>query len=270
MKHRGRRNAPWAGLVGRALESVAGFGWVWDGCVYVFVLCMRFGSWTRRAQVHVLFDAARTCVRLGRRRTCTTHTHTHTRTYTQTTHPSPRSHLDRGLPSFPPHPERTPPTTPPKPENLLVSREAIKIADFGLAREIRSRPPYTEYVSTRWWAPLLGGVGWGPMGLRGSSADFGRQSAAARLHRVGVHAVVGALWGVRDWRAVRDLFPPPPRLPPPPHTCKGTAPPRCCCGRPTTARPSTCLRWGPSWRRCTRCGRCSRVRRLFYFREGYH
>lgn len=23
--------------------------------------------------------------------------------------------------------------------------------DFGLAREIRSRPPFTEYVSTRWY-----------------------------------------------------------------------------------------------------------------------
>ncbi|WIA19572.1 hypothetical protein OEZ85_005514 [Tetradesmus obliquus] len=38
-----------------------------------------------------------------------------------------------------------------KPENLLVSKDAIKIADFGLAREIRSRPPYTDYVSTRWY-----------------------------------------------------------------------------------------------------------------------
>jgi serine/threonine protein kinase len=27
----------------------------------------------------------------------------------------------------------------------------IKIADFGLAREIRSLPPYTDYVSTRWY-----------------------------------------------------------------------------------------------------------------------
>ncbi|KAI9189358.1 Serine/threonine protein kinase [Blastocladiella emersonii ATCC 22665] len=26
-----------------------------------------------------------------------------------------------------------------------------KIADFGLARELRSRPPYTEYISTRWY-----------------------------------------------------------------------------------------------------------------------
>lgn len=38
-----------------------------------------------------------------------------------------------------------------KPENLLVTSDAIKICDFGLAREIRSRPPYTEYVSTRWY-----------------------------------------------------------------------------------------------------------------------
>ncbi|CAI9095129.1 OLC1v1030995C1 [Oldenlandia corymbosa var. corymbosa] len=38
-----------------------------------------------------------------------------------------------------------------KPENLLVSKDTIKIADFGLAREINSQPPYTEYVSTRWY-----------------------------------------------------------------------------------------------------------------------
>ena len=38
-----------------------------------------------------------------------------------------------------------------KPENLLVTGEKIKIADFGLAREIRSIPPYTEYVSTRYY-----------------------------------------------------------------------------------------------------------------------
>ena len=39
-----------------------------------------------------------------------------------------------------------------KPENLLVDSEKnIKIADFGLAREIRSMPPYTDYISTRWY-----------------------------------------------------------------------------------------------------------------------
>eukprot|EP00762_Andalucia_godoyi_P001104 ANDGO_02087.mRNA.1 putative serine/threonine-protein kinase DDB_G0268078 len=38
-----------------------------------------------------------------------------------------------------------------KPENLLITKDTLKLADFGLAREIRSRPPYTEYVSTRWY-----------------------------------------------------------------------------------------------------------------------
>eukprot|EP01002_Notosolenus_urceolatus_P002744 NODE_1720_length_1321_cov_25.542453_g1432_i0.p1 GENE.NODE_1720_length_1321_cov_25.542453_g1432_i0~~NODE_1720_length_1321_cov_25.542453_g1432_i0.p1 ORF type:complete len:385 (+),score=86.29 NODE_1720_length_1321_cov_25.542453_g1432_i0:86-1240(+) len=44
-----------------------------------------------------------------------------------------------------------------KPENLLFRGTSgdeipfVKICDFGLAREVRSRPPYTEYVSTRWY-----------------------------------------------------------------------------------------------------------------------
>ena len=38
-----------------------------------------------------------------------------------------------------------------KPENLLMHKDSVKIADFGLAREIRSRPPYTDYVATRWY-----------------------------------------------------------------------------------------------------------------------
>ena len=33
-----------------------------------------------------------------------------------------------------------------------VTRRADRqVCDFGLAREIRSRPPFTEYVSTRWY-----------------------------------------------------------------------------------------------------------------------
>jgi protein kinase len=38
-----------------------------------------------------------------------------------------------------------------KPENLLNTGDIVKIGDFGLAREIRSRPPFTDYVSTRWY-----------------------------------------------------------------------------------------------------------------------
>ena len=41
-----------------------------------------------------------------------------------------------------------------KPENMLIKGETVKLADFGLAREIRSRPPYTDYVSTRWYVDL--------------------------------------------------------------------------------------------------------------------
>ncbi|KAL6005856.1 hypothetical protein ACLOJK_039901 [Asimina triloba] len=42
-----------------------------------------------------------------------------------------------------------------KPENLLVTKNIIKIADFGLARETCSQMPYTEYVSTRWYVWIL-------------------------------------------------------------------------------------------------------------------
>ncbi|GAA5983308.1 hypothetical protein JCM11641_002259 [Rhodosporidiobolus odoratus] len=39
------------------------------------------------------------------------------------------------------------PGTPPEKDVVVV----VKLADFGLAREITSKPPYTEYVSTRWY-----------------------------------------------------------------------------------------------------------------------
>lgn len=46
-----------------------------------------------------------------------------------------------------------------KPENLLLNENPsssspsyiVKICDFGQAREIRSTPPYTEYIATRWY-----------------------------------------------------------------------------------------------------------------------
>lgn len=44
--------------------------------------------------------------------------------------------------------------SPIAPPNASPERDVIaiiKLADFGLARETRSKPPYTEYVSTRWY-----------------------------------------------------------------------------------------------------------------------
>ncbi|GAV73410.1 Pkinase domain-containing protein, partial [Cephalotus follicularis] len=54
-----------------------------------------------------------------------------------------------------------------KPENLLINNklDVIKIADFGVAREIDSKEPYAHYVGTRWYrAPelLLGSKKYGP------------------------------------------------------------------------------------------------------------
>jgi len=40
-----------------------------------------------------------------------------------------------------------PPDAPPEQDVKVL----VKLADFGLARETRSKPPYTEYVSTRWY-----------------------------------------------------------------------------------------------------------------------
>ena len=40
--------------------------------------------------------------------------------------------------------------------HLLTPLLTVKLADFGLAKDIRSRPPFTSYVSTRWYrAPEL-------------------------------------------------------------------------------------------------------------------
>lgn len=38
-----------------------------------------------------------------------------------------------------------------KPENILIMDDYLKLADFGSCRGIYSKPPYTEYISTRWY-----------------------------------------------------------------------------------------------------------------------
>ena len=38
-----------------------------------------------------------------------------------------------------------------KPENLLEFKGTVKLADFGLAKEMHLQPPFTDYVSTRWY-----------------------------------------------------------------------------------------------------------------------
>ena len=38
-----------------------------------------------------------------------------------------------------------------KTENILISADQVKLADFGLAKEINSEPPFTDYVATRWY-----------------------------------------------------------------------------------------------------------------------
>lgn len=114
-----------------------------------------------------------------------------------------------------------------KPENVLCAGpELVKIADLGLAREVRSRPPYTEYVSTRWYrAPevLLRSRAYGAavdlwaLGCIAAELHTGRplfpgSSEIDQLHRIA--AVLGAP-DDREWpeglalaAALRFRFPP--------------------------------------------------------------
>ncbi len=38
-----------------------------------------------------------------------------------------------------------------KPENILLKDDLVKLADFGSCKGIYSKPPFTEYISTRWY-----------------------------------------------------------------------------------------------------------------------
>ena len=38
-----------------------------------------------------------------------------------------------------------------KPENILLSNNQVKLADLGSCKGMYSKPPFTEYISTRWY-----------------------------------------------------------------------------------------------------------------------
>ena len=38
-----------------------------------------------------------------------------------------------------------------KGEIILISENQVKLADFGLARDINSEPQFTDIVATRWY-----------------------------------------------------------------------------------------------------------------------
>uniref|UniRef100_A0AAY5K4J5 mitogen-activated protein kinase n=1 Tax=Esox lucius TaxID=8010 RepID=A0AAY5K4J5_ESOLU len=38
-----------------------------------------------------------------------------------------------------------------KPENILIKQDVLKLGDFGSCRSLYSKPPHTEYISTRWY-----------------------------------------------------------------------------------------------------------------------
>ncbi|KAG7509899.1 MAPK/MAK/MRK overlapping kinase isoform X1 [Solea senegalensis] len=38
-----------------------------------------------------------------------------------------------------------------KPENILIRQNVLKLGDFGSCRSVYSKPPHTEYISTRWY-----------------------------------------------------------------------------------------------------------------------
>ncbi len=38
--------------------------------------------------------------------------------------------------------------------DILLSEDRLKIADFGSCRGVKSKQPFTEYISTRWYERL--------------------------------------------------------------------------------------------------------------------
>ena len=38
-----------------------------------------------------------------------------------------------------------------KPDNFLMHGDKVKMCDFGTVKDTRNGPPFSEYVSTRWY-----------------------------------------------------------------------------------------------------------------------
>ena len=78
-----------------------------------------------------------------------------------------------------------------KPENILIVDNLLKLADFGSCRGIYSKQPYTEYISTRWYAlTLVRCVSWVLIGC------FCRYRAPECLLTDGYYGYKMDLWGV--------------------------------------------------------------------------
>ena len=92
-----------------------------------------------------------------------------------------------------------------KPENILVDKHGkhLKLADFGSVRGINSKPPFTEYISTRWYRPpeclLTCGMYGKEMDIWGAGCIFFELTAlyplfpgsdeADQIHRI--HSILG-------------------------------------------------------------------------------
>lgn len=92
-----------------------------------------------------------------------------------------------------------------KPENILMDKHGkhLKLADFGSVRGINSKPPFTEYISTRWYRPpeclLTCGMYGKEMDIWGAGCIFFELTAlyplfpgndeADQIHRI--HSVLG-------------------------------------------------------------------------------